>query len=179
MLSPQSLNEFIENNRDKLVPPVNAYPMFPMTKDGMLVMVIGGPNQRDDFHVNPTPEFFYQYQGDMILKIINDKKEIEPLKIREGEMFVLPANVPHSPQRFKDTIGCVLEIPRREGDKDSLLFCCEKCGPESIVYQDSFICKNLVEQIGISITEYSENKNLRTCSKCGFINKNPKTKEYN
>mmetsp|Transcript_7027 Transcript_7027/g.26315 ORF Transcript_7027/g.26315 Transcript_7027/m.26315 type:complete len:178 (-) Transcript_7027:2021-2554(-) len=174
MISPQDLDKFVEQNKDKLQPPVNAYPMFPIKDTGMLVMVIGGPNQRDDFHVNATPEFFYQYKGDMVLKIVNEKQQFQDIEIKEGSMFVLPGNTPHSPQRFKDTIGCVLEIKRPQNVKDELIFYCEKCGPKSEVYHDAFVCENLAEQIAVVIDKYASDEKLRTCKQCAHVNKDPR-----
>lgn len=59
---------------------------------------MGGPNARKDYHFNETEELYYQVEGDIVVKIIDDG-EFKDISIKEGEMFLLPPRTPHSPQR--------------------------------------------------------------------------------
>ncbi|KAJ3093254.1 3-hydroxyanthranilic acid dioxygenase [Physocladia obscura] len=99
-------------NKHLLQPPVNNFIIF---RGDFIVMALGGPNRRTDYHVNATEEYFYQYKGDMLLKIVEDG-EFKDVPIKEGEMLVLPANVPHNPVRFAETVGIVIEM-KRPADK--------------------------------------------------------------
>src|SRR3954447_18959881 len=107
--SPINLQGWVEKNRDKLKPPVGNCAIY--DEGGFLVMIIGGPNARTDYHVNPSEELFYQVQGDIVVRVIEDGTPKE-VPIKEGEIFLLPARMPHSPQRGPDTVGLVVEYPR-------------------------------------------------------------------
>ena len=133
-----------------------------------IVMVVGGPNSRTDYHVNEGEEFFYQIEGDMVLKIVDDKGEFRDVNIKEGEIFLLPANTPHSPQRFENTVGLVVEIERPKGQLDTLQWYCEKCS--ELVYKEKFHLTNIETQFaGIFSRYYGKDKN-RTCKSCQHIN---------
>ena len=80
-------------------------------------MVVGGPNARKDYHYNESEELFYQIEGDITVKII-ENGESKDIHIRQGEMFLLPAKVPHSPQRGEGTVGLVIEKVRDDADTD-------------------------------------------------------------
>src|SRR5437868_6665933 len=107
-LTPFNLKGWIDDHRHLLKPPVGNACIW---NSGFLVMVVGGPNQRSDYHVNPGEEFFYQVQGEIVLKIIEDGQPRD-VPIRQGDIFLLPAKVPHSPQRPANTVGLVVEHPR-------------------------------------------------------------------
>jgi len=103
---PLNLKRWVESNRHLLKPPVGNKVIY---EDGdFIIMVVGGPNKRKDYHVDPLEEFFYQLEGDMMLKIIDNGKKVDMI-IKEGEIFLLPKNIPHSPQRFLNTVGLVVE----------------------------------------------------------------------
>ena len=107
VLPPINLNAWVAEHRHLLKPPVGNAAIW----DGdFLVMVVGGPNQRADYHVNPGGELFFQIEGDIVLKIIEDGRPRD-VPIRQGELFLLPAGVPHSPQRPAGTVGLVVEVP--------------------------------------------------------------------
>lgn len=111
VLPPFSLARWISENEHLLRPPIGNKCL--VSTDGYFVMVVGGPNERADFHFQPTEELFYQYKGAMTLSIIEDG-QFRNITIGEGEMFLLPANTPHSPRRYADTIGLVLERTRSQ-----------------------------------------------------------------
>ena len=123
LVQPINFKKWIDEHRHLLKPPVGNKVVW---KDAdVIVMVVGGPNSRTDYHYNETPEFFYQIEGDIVLKVIENGKP-KDIHIREGEIFFLPPKVPHSPRRGKNTVGLVIEYPRPEGVKDKLQWYSEK-----------------------------------------------------
>ena len=117
-----------------------------------------------DYHVDPIEEFFYQLEGKMLLKIINDKgpKDIE---INEGEIFLLPPRVPHSPQRFKNTVGLVIERKRTDDELDGFQWYCDNC--DTLLYEKFFHLIDIVTQLPPILNSFWENEKARTCSSCG------------
>lgn len=113
---PFSFQKWIDENRHLLKPPVGNRQVY-VGNDDFIVMVVGGPNRRKDFHYNETEEFFYQLEGDITLRIVENGK-IRDIEIKEGEIFLLPAKIPHSPQRPANTVGLVMELNRNHGEKD-------------------------------------------------------------
>ena len=136
-----------------------------------MIMVVGGPNSRKDYHVDPIEEFFYQLEGDMLLKVIIDDKRVD-IPIKEGEIFLLPKNIPHSPQRFKDSVGLVIEYKREEGDLDAFQWYCDEC--DKILHEVSLDLENIVTQLPPLFDAYWRNKEARTCKSCGAIQEPPK-----
>ena len=135
---PINFKEWIEENRHLLKPPVGNKVVW---KDGdFIVMVVGGPNSRKDYHYNETPEFFYQVEGDIVLKIIENDAP-KDIHIKEGDIFLLPPRIPHSPRRGPNTVGLVIEYPRPEGVKDKLQWYSEKNG--SLLYEEEFTLDNI------------------------------------
>lgn len=164
VMPPLNLKKWVDEHRHLLKPPVGNQQVW---KDrDFIVMIVGGPNARKDYHVNSTEELFYQIEGDITVKIIeNGQKKDVP--IREGEIFLLPPFIPHSPQRPANTIGMVVERQRPAGQLDHLQFYCDKCG--AIVHEPTFDLKDIVNQLKKVMEEFwaPDNKALRTCKKCG------------
>lgn len=138
----------------------------------MTVMIVGGPNARTDYHINNTPEWFYQYKGRMLLKVIDadhpsPTAPFRDIHIGEGEMFLLPPDVPHNPVRFADTVGIVLEQPRPEGSVDRLRWYCQECRAQ--VHEKSFHCSDLGTQIKEAVNAFKEDEKARLCGKCGTL----------
>jgi len=168
MLPPVNLQQWIAENRHLLKPPVGNKVIW---KDGdFICMVVGGPNRRTDFHYDEGPEFFYQIKGDMLLKVV-DEGQIRDIPIREGEVFLLPPRVPHSPQRYPDTVGLVIERQRLEGELDGLLWFCERCGTE--LYSQYFQLENVETQFPPIFKEFYDNAEHRTCKRCKHLNPTP------
>ncbi|WP_435416223.1 3-hydroxyanthranilate 3,4-dioxygenase [Polaribacter aestuariivivens] len=137
LVQPINFKKWIDEHRHLLKPPVGNKVVW---KDAdVIVMVVGGPNSRTDYHYNETPEFFYQIEGDIVLKVMEDGKS-KDIHIREGEIFYLPPKIPHSPQRGANTVGLVIEYPRPEGVKDKLQWF-EKDG--SVAYEEEFLLDNI------------------------------------
>ncbi|KAI9778604.1 MAG: 3-hydroxyanthranilic acid dioxygenase [Geoglossum umbratile] len=129
-------------------------------------MIVGGPNARTDYHINETAEWFYQYKGAMLLKVVDDGK-FRDINIGEGEMFLLPPNTPHNPVRFADTVGIVIEQPRPEGSLDRLRWYCQECGEK--VHESAFHCTDLGTQIKDAVNAFRDDTEARTCKKCGAL----------
>jgi 3-hydroxyanthranilate 3,4-dioxygenase len=163
---PINFDKWVVDNEDKLKPPVNN---FLVQRGDFIIMAVGGPNQRSDYHVNPTEEWFYQYRGDMILKVVDDN-EFKDIEIKEGEMFLLPADIPHNPCRpYEGSVGIVVERVRPVGMNDHLRWFCEKCN--QLVLERTFYCVDLGTQLKPLIQEYQSNENLRKCKECGHVSK--------
>lgn len=162
MFPPINLKNWIEDHRDTLKPPVCNKMVF--KEDGYIVMVVGGPNQRNDFHIEEGPEFFYQIEGSMVVRTVENGKIIDH-EIREGEIFLLPPRVPHSPQRFANTIGLVIERSRTIDEKDSLAWYCEGCCHK--LHSESFHLSNIEEDFLPVIDRFKANSKLHICDKCG------------
>ncbi|MCB0651408.1 MAG: 3-hydroxyanthranilate 3,4-dioxygenase [Saprospiraceae bacterium] len=169
LVTPVNFMKWIDENRDKLKPPVCNEVVWENTD--YIAMVVGGPNSRKDYHYNETPEFFYQVEGDMVLKVIDDG-EFRDVHIREGEIFTLPPKVPHSPQRFPNTVGLVIESKRPEGVMDALEWYCESCGHQ--LYREPFPLENIVTQMPVIFDRYYSDEKLRTCDNCGHEMQPPK-----
>lgn len=165
---PINFKKWIDENRHLLKPPVANKVVW---KDGeYIVMVVGGPNNRKDYHYNETPEYFHQIEGDMLLKII-DNGQAKDIHIKEGEIFILPPKIPHSPQRYKDTIGLVIEYPRDKNMFDALEWYCEKCS--NPLYRETFELKDIETDMPAIFNAYYSDKEKCTCNKCGHIMKEP------
>ena len=169
IIPPINFKTWINENRDLLKPPVGNSVVY--DQGDFMIMVVGGPNSRKDYHVDPIEEFFYQLEGDMLLKVIIDDKRVD-IPIKEGEIFLLPKNIPHSPQRFKDSVGLVIEYKREEGDLDAFQWYCDEC--DKILHEVSLDLENIVTQLPPLFDAYWKNKEARTCKSCGAIQEPPK-----
>lgn len=169
LVQPINFKKWIDEHRHLLKPPVGNKCVW----DGgeYIVMVVGGPNSRKDYHYNETPEFFYQVEGDMVLKIINEKGEKIDVEIKEGEIYLLPARVPHSPQRKANTVGLVIEYPRPKGVKDALEWYCEESG--NLLYREEFELKNIETDMPAIFDRFYSDIEKRTCSKSGVVMEPP------
>tara|TARA_R110002072_G_scaffold288917_2_gene455640 strand:- start:20820 stop:21338 length:519 start_codon:yes stop_codon:yes gene_type:complete len=165
MLQPFNFKKWIDDNRELLKPPVGNKCVF--KNSTFIVMVVGGPNARTDFHVNQTDEFFYQLEGNITLKIINQSGNFEDVNINEGEVFMLPARTPHSPQRPANSVGLVVEKTREAGEEDGLQWYCQSCGNK--LYEEFFHLENIETQFGAVFDRYYESEHT-TCKKCQTVN---------
>ena len=124
---PFNFEKWVEDHKGLLKPPVGNKILHDETT-GMIVMVVGGPNTRVDFHDDPVQEWFYQIKGDMMLKIA-EEGEIYDVPIREGEVFLLPPHALHAPQRPQaGSIGLVIEAPRQPDMMEGFEWFCFQCG---------------------------------------------------
>jgi 3-hydroxyanthranilate 3,4-dioxygenase len=164
---PLNFQRWIDDNRHLLKPPVANKCIY----DGdFIVMVVGGPNQRTDYHVDEGPEFFYQIEGEMVLRIQEDGRPRD-IAIHAGEVFYLPPRVPHSPQRMADSIGLVVERKRLPGEQDGLLWFCERCN--HTLYEEFFTLGNVETDFPPVFDRFYGSIKARTCKGCGHVNPAP------
>ncbi|KAL2756287.1 hypothetical protein ACRALDRAFT_2027852 [Sodiomyces alcalophilus JCM 7366] len=167
MLNPINLPKWLEENSHLLKPPINNYCVY---NEDFTVMIVGGPNARTDYHINTTPEWFYQYKGAMLLKVVDPSDgAFKDVVIREGDMFLLPPNTPHNPVRFADTVGIVLEQRRPEGSLDRMRWYCEAPGCGAVVHEASFHCTDLGTQIKAAVEDFKASDEKRKCPRCGTL----------
>ena len=161
MLPPINFKSWIEENRHLLKPPVGNKVVYEDTE--LIIMVVGGPNTRKDYHIDEGEEFFYQLEGGMVLRIMEDGKP-KDLAINEGEIFLLPPKVPHSPQRFENTVGLVVERKRQEGELDAFQWYCDECN--EILYEEYIQLTDIVKQLPPIFEGFWNNDAVRTCKSC-------------
>ncbi len=168
MLAPAfNFQQWIDEHRHLLKPPVGNKCVV----DGdFIVMVVGGPNARTDFHWDEGPEFFHQLEGEMVLKIQEDGR-VRDIPIRAGEVFYLPPRVPHSPQRGPDSIGLVIERKRLVGELDGLLWYCERCNLK--LYEEYFQLVDIEKDFPAVFERFYRSREARTCTGCGHLNPAP------
>lgn len=163
---PFNLNKWIEENRHLLKPPVNNKNLYPEGTD-YIVMIVGGPNARKDYHYNETEELFYQLEGEINVRIQENGNPVD-IKLGPGDMFLCPAKTPHSPMRTAGSIGLVIERVRAgKGFTDGLLWYCEKCNNK--LHETYFELKDIETDFLPRFKEYYASESLRTCDKCGHV----------
>ena len=165
---PFSFKKWIDENRHLLKPPVGNKVVYKDTE--FIVMVVGGPNSRKDYHFNESEEFFYQLEGDVEVQIQEDGKAVT-VPIREGEIFLLPPRVPHNPVRSAGSVGLVIERRRTGTEKDGLLWFCEKCNNK--LYEEYFPLENIETDFQRVFAKFYGSEELRTCKRCGTVMQPP------
>jgi 3-hydroxyanthranilate 3,4-dioxygenase len=163
LLAPVNLHAWVEENRHLLKPPVGNKAIW---NSNFLVMVVGGPNRRTDYHINPGEELFYQMEGDIVLRVMEEGGPRD-IPIRQGEIFLLPSRVPHSPQRPANTVGLVVEQPKAFTENHHLRWYCRTCG--SVLHDAEFQPVDIGKQIKAMIETFQGSQELRTCKSCRTV----------
>ncbi len=167
MSAPFNFMKWIEDNRHLLKPPIGNKCMV---DEDFIVMVVGGPNKRKDYHYEEGPEFFYQIEGDITVRII-ENGEPKNINLSAGDMYYLPPRIPHSPQRSEGSVGIVIERKRTDGEMDGLMWFCENCGNK--LYEEFFQLDNIVEQLPPIMDKFYADEEKRTCTSCGTVMESP------
>ena len=162
---PFNLQQWIDDNRHILKPPVGNKNLYVDAGD-YIVMVVGGPNARKDYHYNESEELFYQLEGDIVVKIQDEGKAVD-IPIKAGEMFLLPAKVPHSPIRSEGSVGLVIERIREAQHQDGLIWFCDNCNHK--LHETFFPLKNIEKDFLPRFKHFYGSKALRTCDNCGTV----------
>ncbi|MGY0619639.1 3-hydroxyanthranilate 3,4-dioxygenase [Lysobacter sp. A378] len=170
--NPLNLHAWIEEHRQLLKPPVGNK----VVHDGdFIVMVVGGPNVRSDYHFDEGPEWFYQIEGEMILRIQEAGADgvcaVRDIPIRAGEIFLLPPRVPHSPQRMSGSIGLVVERKRLAHEDDGLMWFCERCNHK--LYEEFFHLEDIETDFPPVFERFYASREHRSCKQCGHLNPAP------
>jgi len=165
IMRPFNIYQWIEDHRHELKPPVGNRNLYQEAGD-FIVMIVAGPNARKDYHYNETEEWYFQIEGDVTVRIQEDGKPVD-IPIRQGEMFLLPANTPQSPIMLEGTIGLVIECKRKPGENDGLLWFCEKCNEK--LHESYFPLENIEKDFIPRFKEYYASESMRTCKKCGAV----------
>ena len=168
-LPPINLKKWVEQHRHEMVPPVSNKYLY--DGEDFFVMLINGPNARNDFHQTNSEEFFHQLQGDIVVRIVEDGK-IKDVPVREGETFFVPGNVPHSPTRPPNTLGLVVERRRPPGELEHLQFYCDNC--HALVEDIEFDCKDIVVHFRQAMEDFWGDARRSTCKNCGTRVTKPK-----
>ena len=164
-LSAFNFKAWIDEHRHLLKPPVGNRQVW--EDADLMVTVVGGPNKRTDYHDDPVEEFFYQLEGDMLLKLY-DGKEFYDVPIREGEIFLLPPHVRHSPQRPQEgSIGLVIEPKRQTGELDAIEWYCFDCG--TLVHRAELQLQSIVRDLPPVYETFYASQEARTCANCGAV----------
>lgn len=165
--NPINLQAWIDEHRHLLKPPVGNKCIH---NEDFIVMVVGGPNQRTDYHWDEGPEFFYQLEGEMVLKVQEDG-QARDIPIKAGEVFYLPPRVPHSPQRSAGGIGLVIERKRLPHELDGLLWYCERCNTK--LFEQFFTLRDVEQDFPPIFDRFYGSHDDRTCKTCGHLNPAP------
>ncbi|MEP7043801.1 MAG: 3-hydroxyanthranilate 3,4-dioxygenase [Dokdonella sp.] len=164
---PLNFQGWIDEHRHLLKPPIGNKCII----DGdFIVMIVGGPNVRTDYHWEEGPEFFHQLEGEMVLKVQEDGR-VRDIPIRAGEIFYLPPRVPHSPQRMPGSIGLVIERKRLAHEQDGLMWFCERCNHK--LYEEYFHLRNVETDFQQVFEHFYRSLVARTCTACGHVNPAP------
>lgn len=165
---PLNLDRWVRENRRHLKPPVSNKQLFTGSPD-VILFVSGGPNTRNDFHVNPTEELFYQLKGDIAVRVRPlDGSPPRDVVVKEGDLFLLPRHVPHRPQRPAGTVGLIVEFPRPAGKKDALRWYCPSC--DALVHEARWRLKKIDQDLKIIMEAFWEGpERRRTCRACGTV----------
>jgi 3-hydroxyanthranilate 3,4-dioxygenase len=163
-LTAFNFQQWIDDHRDLLKPPVCNQQVF--DENDFIVMVVGGPNTRTDYHYDEGPEFFYQLEGEMLLRTIQDGTRVD-IPIRAGEILLLPPKVPHSPQRFEDSVGLVVERKRLPEELDGFMWYCDNC--DNLLYEEYLYVDDIVGQLPPVFDRFYSSEENRTCDECGTV----------
>jgi 3-hydroxyanthranilate 3,4-dioxygenase len=167
-LAAFNLHAWIDAHRDRLKPPVCNVQVF--DENDFIVMVVGGPNSRSDYHYDEGPEFFYQLEGEMLLRTIQDGRRVD-IPIRAGEVLLLPPKVPHSPQRFAGGIGMVVERKRLPDELDGFMWFCERCNRK--LYEEYLYISDIVGQLPPVFERFYGSEGHRRCANCSHVMPTP------
>lgn len=136
-----------------------------------IFQIIKGPNRRNDFHIDPYDEIFYQLEGTafVMYRDVQDREQVATL--HAGDVLLIAASTPHSPRRPPNSTGLVVERPRAPGELDGLLWYCEGCG--QMLEQLWLPCQDIEVQLKAALDAFNGDLARRTCKACGAVLPDP------
>src|SRR5262245_28959451 len=164
-LAPLHLMRWITDNPQLFTPPVANKEVFPESE--FIFQIVRGPNARNDFHIDPGDEIFYQLEGDITVEFIDVGGRRQTARVREGEVLLCPAGTPHCPVRPPDTWGLVIERKRRPDELDRLAWFCQGC--QGKLHEVAFSCADIETQLKEVIERFNASEDRRTCRQCGAV----------
>jgi len=168
-LTAFSLEGWIEANKDAFRPPVANKEVWPQSE--FIFQIIRGPNARNDFHIDPGDEIFYQLEGTIRVDTVEEDGTRRQHLVKQGDVLLVPAGVPHSPQRPAGTWGLVVERKRGAEELDGIVWFCERCNAE--LYRRQFLCSNIETEVRAAIDAFYADASLRACRACGSVLERP------
>ncbi|MEV7008303.1 3-hydroxyanthranilate 3,4-dioxygenase [Streptosporangium sp. NPDC051022] len=166
MIPPIDFTKWIDEHAHLLKPPVGNKVIFEDSND-LIVMVVGGPNARTDFHVDPYEELFYQVRGNMHINVMTENGP-DTVHIQEGQMWLLPPNLPHSPQRPEEgSVGFLVERIRPEGVLEKFRWYCQECN--AVVHEVELQVRDIVNDLPPIFQAFYDSQEARTCDACGAL----------
>ena len=161
---PFNFQRWLDEHAHVLKPPVGNRQIW--QDSDFLVTVVGGPNGRSDFHDDPLEEFFYQLKGNAHL-LLWDANRYERIELREGDIFLLPPHMHHSPQRPEAGSLClVIERQRPDGLRDAFQWSCARCGTP--IRRLDVQLQSIVADLPITYERfYASSEAERVCPSCG------------
>lgn len=164
-LKPINFRQWLRDHEQLLKPPVNNSLVW--ENADLMVTVVGGPNHRLDYHVDPVEEFFYQFKGNAFLRIMGEEGPYE-LHLREGDIFLLPPGVPHSPQRPEAGSLCLVIEPKRPaGALDAFEWYCGSCNHR--LHRVEVRLTSIVNDLPPLFEAFAADESLRRCTRCGTL----------
>ncbi|ROS01684.1 3-hydroxyanthranilate 3,4-dioxygenase [Sinobacterium caligoides] len=164
-LAAFNFQAWLKENEHRLKPPVNNQLVWEETD--LMVTVVGGPNSRSDYHIDPVEEFFYQFKGNSFVRIMGDDGPYD-MPLKEGDIFLMPPRVPHSPQRPEEGSLCLVIEPKRpDGQLDAFEWYCESCN--YLVHRVEVQLKSIVDDLPPLFKAFADNEELRRCNHCGEL----------
>src|SRR4051812_41642499 len=164
-LTAFNFSRWIDEHAHLLKPPVGNQMVFREAED-LIVMVIGGPNARTDYHDDPYEEFFYQLRGNIVLRII-EAGRMHEVPVNEGEILLVPGHVRHSPQRPAGSVGLVVEKVRSRDVDDAFEWYCPACF--ACIHRVEVNVQNIVADLPPLFDAFYSSAELRTCAGCGTV----------
>src|SRR5262252_8711096 len=164
-ISPVHLMKWIDEHKTLFSGPVANKEVFPESE--FIFQIVRGPNARNDFHIDPGDEIFYQLEGDITVEFIDAGGQRQAARVREGEVLLCPAGTPHCPVRPAGTWGLVIERKRRPDELDRLAWFCDRCQVK--LHEVAFTCEDIEAQLREAIQTFNASPSLRTCQACGAV----------
>lgn len=167
MNTPVKLAEWVNENRKQFKQPVGNKEIWHDESSQFIFMISHGPNSRNDFHINDSDEIFHQMKGPVCIDWIDDNDEVMRTDVKEGDVFTMPALVPHSPNRPADSWGIVVQKRRQTGEADGIRWYCQNC--REVVHEDWFALTDIGSQVKNAIDAFNSSEERRTCKNCGEV----------